>query len=589
MTFIACAALLASAVAFTGCKGDQNAPEKQNEVVKTQFSIALPNQLSGPNRMPGTTVQRTASEFQGMTGITLIPFAKQSAIESTDTRLGTTVISLTEDVSKANLEATTAKAKVYDDVAIPLTTGSFLFYAKSKATGDEFNAGALVATPTDLNANPASIKFDLKQIHTQTEVANYMDAANALGKGGKLMQYLTRVACAEADGVKWYEYTANAGLQAMFTTFSTMHGLSSFEVERVLTDLYKSLKPFVSSNTMAAAISAAIKDDATSHTYATVNASDEVELVSDLDNFPAEFNLPEGSIDMAWNETAHEFRTGAYSGMAEPHKYVYPAQLWYYVNSTIKTADQSRKGLYDNDAAHTWDFILGQHNGALAVNSKTRAVAIKDPIQYAVARLDVAVKLNNATLADNSLSAEGLATDVTCPTGGFPITAILVGGQKQVNYDFTVNPSATTEYTIYDKVMTVNDGSMKANADGYSVLNHTLVLENGTGKVRIAVEMTNTTTVDFYGYNNMLIPAGGKFYVVAELDPTDAAARGGAADKTDGHVFKQDFNTIARLTLKDLKHAYNTIPDLRTPELELGFSVNLEWQEGNTYTINFEE
>jgi len=294
MTFIACAALLASAVAFTGCKGDQNAPEKQNEVVKTQFSIALPNQLSGPNRMPGTTVQRTASEFQGMTGITLIPFAKQSAIESTDTRLGTTVISLTEDVEKAQLLATKAKAKVYEDVAIPLTTGSFLFYAKSKAGGGEFNAGALVATPTDLNANPASIKFDLKQIHTETEVANYMADA---GKGGKLMLYLTNVASAEAEGVKWYDYTANAGLQAMFTTFSTMHGLSSFEVERVLTDLYKSLKPFVSSNTMAAAISAAI-EDGPSHTYATVNASDEVELVSDLDNFPGEYDLPQGSIGM---------------------------------------------------------------------------------------------------------------------------------------------------------------------------------------------------------------------------------------------------------------------------------------------------
>ena len=35
MTFLACAAMLTSAIAFTGCKGDQNAPEKAQEVVKT--------------------------------------------------------------------------------------------------------------------------------------------------------------------------------------------------------------------------------------------------------------------------------------------------------------------------------------------------------------------------------------------------------------------------------------------------------------------------------------------------------------------------------------------------------------------------
>ena len=56
----------------------------------------------------------------------------------------------------------------------------------------------------------------------------------------------------------------------------------------------------------------------------------------------------------------------------------------------------------------------------------------------------------------------------------------------------------------------------------------------------------------------------------------------------EGKVFKQDFTTIAKLNLKDLKKAYNTIPDLRTPQLEIGFAVDLTWQDGHVYEIDFE-
>ena len=121
---------------------------------------------------------------------------------------------------------------------------------------------------------------------------------------------------------------------------------------------------------------------------------------------------------------------------------------------------------------------------------------------------------------------------------------------------------------------------MKATASA-SATNHTLVLENGTENVRVAVEMVNTTGKDFYGAGNQLIKAGAKFYVVAELVAAQATV-------TSGHVFKQDYTTTANLTLTNLKTAYNTIPDLRTPKLELGFSVDLSWKEGHTYDVNFQ-
>jgi len=577
---MACVAMLTSAIAFTGCKSNDDVePGMAGEVVKTQFSIALPNQLAtgGPNRMPKTTVQEEGmADFQGMTGITLMPFAKQAAIISGDTRVGSNIA--LGDLAKSEVDTKTSQAKVYEDVNIPLSTGSFLFYAKSAKAGTKFETGALTPSPVGLDANPAGLTFNLEPI--QSSGAATLFAADAAGKA--LLTYLTSIAQA-SDGQPspkmWYEYTAgmDPAMNAMFTTFTSMKGLSSFEVERVLTDLYKSLKPLNSP------IATAVKTAINNPTYATINGStDAVELVDAYDHFPAEFNLPDGSVNIKWVDgDSHAFANGDYAGMAALNRYVYPAQLWYYANSTIKTSNTSKKTMYENTSID-WAAILAAHTDAASVNTLTRAVAIVNPIQYAVARLDVAVKLKASELADNSESAEGIATNVDC-SAGFPVTAILVGGQQGVKFDFTTNGG--DEYTVYDNVMTPSTLATPATmlaSTTLSAYNSTLLLENGTSDVQIAVEMVNTTGVDFYGQGNQLIPNGGKFYVLAQL--TAAAA----ITETAGHVFKQDYKTIANLTLKSLKNAYNTIPDLRTPQLELGFSVDLTWQSGHTYNVDIE-
>ena len=576
MTFIACAAMLASAVAFTGCKGDQNAPQKQQEVVKTQFSIAMPNQLSnGARRMPSTSVLKGGlTDFTGMKDIVLVPFAKQGVPNSSDVRLSTNIT--LDPFEKVNLVAT-ANAKFYNDVNIPLSTGSFLFYAQANVDqSDEakkFNAGSIV--PTGMTGEPASFLFNLEPI----KGASYSDALAASQSGGKLLAYLNSVAAA-TDGTKaWYQYTTadNDAMRAMFQTYSELKYLSSFGVARVMSDLYKSLEPLAASNTLAANIRTAINNPV----YVDNITSNVVTLKSEINNFPGDIFLPDGAISIRWNGTS-AFIEGLYPNMTKPENFTYPAALWYYTASPIKTSNTSKQTMYDG--SKDWTAILAAHTDAVSVNSKTRAVAIKELIQFAVARLDVAVKLDNASLEDNSDHAEGatdpLVTKVDC-SAGFPVTAVFVGGQQAVNYEFT-STGAGTEYTIYDKNM--NKNTMKATTS-LSDVNHTLVLANKKdAKVRIAVELQNEIR-DFYGFEDQLIPLHGKFYVVAELDPTTIAA---GDDKTNGQVFKQDFTTKANLTLLNLRKAYSTLPDLRTPQLELGFSVDLTWQEGNIYNVNFE-
>ena len=577
------AVAMVSTVGMVSCK-DKNAPEEEKgrsqgqyvETVNAEFALAMPAQL-GPNRMPGTTVQLTNSQFQGMTGITLIPFAKADEIGGADSRLGTANITL-GDVNTGEIESKTNRVKVYSNVNIPLTTSSFLFYAKSAATGDLFDVGSLKPTPTDLNAEPSGISFDLEQImpSATTEYTTGHDA---------LLAYLNAVANASAGApaVKWCDVPASgagadAGMAALFATFSTMHGLSSFEVSRVLTDLYRSLTPLKTTNALAAAVMHEI-DTHTGVTMAGTNL-DSVTLGGDLAGFPENCKLPSGSVDIKWvGESTDAFQDGLYSNMAALDKYVYPAQLWYYVNSFIKTSNSSKKTVYDN-TTNAWSDVLDAHEGPLSVNSRTRAVAITSPIEYAVGRLDVGVMTAASPLKDNSHNIQAVATDVAVPAAGFPITGILVGGQKQVKFDFTTNTTAT-EYTIYDKNMSYATMAATPSVMSTEHYNHTLVLETAANTiVRIAVEMVNNTGKDFYGVGNQLIPAGGKFYVVAQLDPT------GKVSATENKVFKQDYTTTAILTLQNLRNAYNTIPDLRTPKLELGFSVNLEWRTGDTYTVN---
>ena len=53
-------------------------------------------------------------------------------------------------------------------------------------------------------------------------------------------------------------------------------------------------------------------------------------------------------------------------------------------------------------------------------------------------------------------------------------------------------------------------------------------------------------------------------------------------------MFFQDHNTIATVTINSLKNAYNCVPDLRAPKLELGLSVDLKWEEGLKQDVTIE-
>lgn len=53
-------------------------------------------------------------------------------------------------------------------------------------------------------------------------------------------------------------------------------------------------------------------------------------------------------------------------------------------------------------------------------------------------------------------------------------------------------------------------------------------------------------------------------------------------------VFMSDYQTIANVTITSLANAYNTIPDLRATQMELGLSVDLEWKTGISFDVTID-
>lgn len=588
---MACVAMLTSAIAFTGCKSDQNEPTQKAPSVTTNICISLPANATGGavRRMPGTTVQvnNGVDDFQGMGNISIIPFglSKNAVVTGSDTKLGSKLADIT-DIEATSELANTSKAKKYTNVAVPTGTSAFLFYAESKKTGSKAETGSL--TYVEATTTASTTKFELEPIKANASEVTGLAAYT------KLIAYVQSVADA-TDGATptpkaWKNYTTsdNEGMTELFNEFKKTKNLNSFNIQRMMNDLLATLE--LTQSTLADNIRAAIK----STDYVTYDGgTKKVTLKSDdnLNNFPACVGLPNGSIAIAYDAESGTFgssadkdfanRASGSLNVAPINLYTYPASLWYYANTTICTSNESELTAL-NDATHDWAWVLTQYSASnSSVSPSTRSIALVNPINYAVGRLDVKIKLSGANLEDAALPT---STSVSCneESKRFTLTGVLVGGQKNVGFDFTPGSYAggvTSAYTIYDDEMTHVIDVTTTFGDA----NSTLVLETPASDaegadVMIAIELLNNTGVDFVGADGV-IPAGGKFYMVGKLTAANATT-------TEKKVFLRDYITTAQLNILDLKHAYNGLPDLRTPSLELGLSVNLSWTAGTTYSID---
>ena len=113
----------------------------------------------------------------------------------------------------------------------------------------------------------------------------------------------------------------------------------------------------------------------------------------------------------------------------------------------------------------------------------------------------------------------------------------------------------------------------------YSLLPETADCSTGNAEdlghtPNIALEVLNDGP-QFYGLDGNLVPEGGTFYLVGKLTYKKDNSKSEVV-----RVFQQDYNTTANLSINSLAKAYNTVPDLINPRLELALAVDIDWKAG---------
>ena len=109
---------------------------------------------------------------------------------------------------------------------------------------------------------------------------------------------------------------------------------------------------------------------------------------------------------------------------------------------------------------------------------------------------------------------------------------------------------------------------------GFKEIRTLLVQTEMDQDVHYALEFRNDSGAAFYGANGCIVPAGGKFYLVGimEISKLTPAQRGGI-----DCVLLQDHVTRLSVSVNSLAKAYNTIPELRDPQLEIGVVTRRDW------------
>ncbi|MBP5398423.1 MAG: hypothetical protein J6Y32_07380 [Bacteroidales bacterium] len=355
-------------------------------------------------------------------------------------------------------------------------------------------------------------------------------------------------------------------------------------------------------------------------------------LASDLNKFPyADFFLPIGVAQLQYDdENKFSFKNPNQaildgSRTFDPTHYMYPAELLYYVNSPLRVTDKQDLTVADypngvnpwNDdvtAGNKWAVGMWKKNGK--VQSTTRGVAIRDNINYGVAMLqtNVAWTAGLDSLQDNrKVMTDNLEEDrkISINDANLQLHGLLIGGQNACMGWQYLRRGASGDPANFDYV--IYDDHIANTAVPTASPNYTLVFDNydalnPQGDVNVALEFQNNGD-DFWGKDN-IIPSGGYFYLLAKLQVGNGGAitwpsnyqvppiygvdgeavpegKTAGMSKQVSRVFIQDFMTKVtfRLGPTSLHNAYLSVPDLRSTQMSLGLSVDIEWNNGFQFDI----
>ena len=564
--------MLSAWLLMVGCNADEGLQQESKPVV-VDLALTVSNAPPLTTRMTGTNVQADGN-YRGLTVSRIVPFNVHGKITVDDTPTWYQISALRTDYLR------TDHFYLYKNCMIMEGAASFLTYGRApKGSLTKAANGSIIET-FPLAMDPQHIRFSLEPISQRVVHST----------ATSLAEYMTSIATAKGNNIAWKDAPSNV-LKTMFLNFvnqteavtggNVLPG-SSANIYTYTQNLKAVLNGLTLTNGDDIAIRTAIIE--------------KIDLYNtNWDGFPASLGLPDGAAAIRWNGTSFTPQI-SYTSLADINgidRFTYPAEIYYYGNSRIVTSNiDGRQQIYDDESNQKWYQVLTsgyEYQDNAAVTHNTRSVAIKDPLQYGVARLQVKLLPTTSTLKD----AKNNSVTIMEKTS-FPLTGIIVGGQMPVGFDF----SPTTSYPVYSEtdIVYVYDNQVKTNGtsgDEYFYLSayenpkmtNTLVLQSYDHKiVPIVLEFINNSDKDFVGLDG-IVYRGTKFYLVALIDP--ATKSGDPLTQIRDRVFTQDYTTTLNMRVTGLSKAYNVVPNLLSSRLELGIELVSQWASTTPEEIVF--
>ena len=533
---------------------DDDMPEQFNETTSSvskqvDLLVSIGSGALKPSLAPALT--HRAPTFLAMDQLVAIPFHTSGAeVEATDEPLIDLVGLDEDDMTK---EYATAKYNTYYVDRCNLMTGTdrMLVYGKATKPSPTNPAvyGELSALPT-IRKNTADIQFSLTSIRNTSLVHTDAQA---------LANYMTTI----ANTTGW-STTTDPTLKSYYLDFIRMGS----EGAGLMSGAAANIKAFV------AALKALLVAKGGDLSNAIIEKIDATDISSYT--YPRSLGLPDGAAAIRWTGSQFEVKTTTtqLDNINGINRYTYPAELMFFADSPIRTsAEEVTKTVYQENT-ETWDaFLDTYYNGSTAVNTNTKAVAVENPIQYGVAKLNLTLTGMSPTLSD-AKNEVVLDADMA----HLPLTGVIIGGQHTVGFNMKPQGAQTDVDGRFIYETTVDATNLAT--EGYKT--STLVLQSyDNEKVPVILEFENKTGQAFTGKDGTVYPET-RFYLIGMIDPADKKEEG--KDYTN-RVFTQDYTTTMSMSVTSLAKAYTCMPDLLAPRLEVGVQVVTKWIQATTTNV----
>ena len=501
------------------------------------------------------TQNSSAQEFLGMEMMVAIPYhTNGNAVTASDDPLINLVGADEENNLAKKYETENYNTYYVDRCHLMTGTDRMLVYGKAKPVSEELKINGQLSDLPTVRKKTADIQFSLTSIRESTEP--HADAK-------ALANYMTKIA-----NTPGWSTTSDPTLKSYYLDFIRMGS----EGTGLMSGAAANIKAFV------AALRALLagSDDLSTAIKANIDDDDDIKE----NTYPRSIGLPDGAAVIRWMKKKDE-QTGVYTDEEEfsvrtttttldnvngINRYTYPAELMFFTDSPIRTSTEEVSKTVYQENTKTWSaFLDTYYNGPTAVNIETKAVAVENPIQYGVAKLNLTLTTMSATLRD---AKDEVVSNTSMTT--LPLKGVIIGGQHTVGFNMKPQGEQTDVDGRFIYETNIIDGNKTS----------TLVLQSyDDEKVPVILEFENNTGSAFTGKDGTVY-SGARFYLIGMIDP----AGQGSGDFAN-RVFTQDYITTMSMSVTSLAKAYTSMPDLLASRLEIGVQVVTKWIQATTTNV----